>query len=285
MLEKQISNFSYVDEFLSDLQVADKAKLTIKCYKKFLYYFFTEVPIPISEITFEDVLTWQELYQVDKAKKTVIQRLAILSSFFDFCVFEGYMEKNLVKPWWHPKKPNLLPRCLKFKDHMRLKVAAEELSLRDRAIFAIIDDTGIRRSEVSRLDVKDIDLDSRTAKVIAKGNKPHPVHFSKPCAYILKRYLVNSGINDGPLFRNQRGDRLSDRAIYNVINNIGKRAKLKRRLGPHILRHTFGTEMLANGASLAEVASALGHNSPQTTRIYARIPSEMLALKYRRCMG
>jgi site-specific recombinase XerD len=111
------------------------------------------------------------------------------------------------------------------------------------------------------------------------------VHFSETCAILLTEYLETHPKDAAALFLNQHGDRLCRQSIYNIVSRLGKKAGLVCKLGPHRLRHTFATNLLARGADLGFIAGELGHADLNTTRIYANLPDPQLVAHYRQYMG
>lgn len=183
---------------------------------------------------------------------------------------------------WRPRLPRTLPKYLNSSELARVKIKAEKLSPRDRALVGFLLSSGCRRSEVSGLDVEDIDLDNRTARVLGKGNKIREVHFDEESALILKQYLNNRPKDKKPLFLNQFKERLMPIGIYAITTKLGKKADLLNSFSPHCCRHTFATNMIARGAELEFIGNELGHRDLNTTRIYARILSEQIIAAYRK---
>lgn len=275
-----------LNEYLLNLKIENKAEATVLKYRDYLERFLKECAIPIDKLTSDDVLTWLKEFSQDKKPKTVDLIYSILSSFFQFCLAEEYMESMVMKKRWKPKIPDTLPKYLNDQEVARLKRAAENISQRDRAIVLFLLSTGCRESEVVNLSIQDVDLDKRTAIVIGKGKKIRHVHFSEECAIVLKDYLrTRSGEQTEPLFLNKFGQRLGKNGIYLVVRKLGKHAGFVQSLHPHVLRHTFATNMLARGADLQFIADEMGHSDLNTTRIYARIPTEEMIAKYQNIMG
>lgn len=275
-----------LNAYLLKLKVDKKAEATIDKYLWILNRFFCECSIPLNNLTSEDVLKWLNEFSVNKKAKTIDLVLSCFSSFFKFCLEEDYMENMVIKKRWKPKIPQALPKYLNEEEYARVKLAAESLSLRDRALILFFCTSGCRRQEVSDLNIQDINLVQRTAKVMGKGKKIRTVHFSEECALILKDYLkTRSFDNAEPLFINRKGLRLLPKGIYEITKKLGKKAGLKQLLHPHIFRHTFATNMLARGADIVFIADEMGHRNLNTTRTYARILTEDMILAYQNKMG
>lgn len=141
-----------------------------------------------------------------------------------------------------------------------MKVTAENVPPRDRALILFLFSSGCRSSEVSRLSIQDVNLENRSAEVTGKGKRIRRVHFSEECAIALSDYLqtrTSKGIE--PLFLDNSRQRIQTKAIYYIIRKLGKMAGMKKSLYLHCCRHTFATNTLARGATLEFIADQLGH--------------------------
>ncbi|MGX9133251.1 tyrosine-type recombinase/integrase [Rummeliibacillus sp. JY-2-4R] len=275
-----------LNEYLLSLKLANKAEATISKYCSILERFFSECAVPINDLTSNDVLKWFQEFSVGKKERTLDLVLSTLSSFFKFCIAEDYLETMVIKNRWRPKIPHSLPKYLNEHEYARVKMAAEQLPLRDRALVLFLFSSGCRRFEVSQLTIQDVDIDRRTAKVKGKGKKIRNIHFSQECTIVLKEYLqTRSGNPTEPLFMNKFGNALGQTGIYKITTKLGKMAGLEQTLHPHCFRHTFATNMLARGAEIEFIADEMGHADLNTTRIYARIPTEDMMLAYQNKMG
>lgn len=275
-----------LNEYLLGLKIANKAEATITKYKSILELFLSECTIPLQELSTDDVFKWIQGYSVDKKEKTMDLVLSTLSSFFKFCLEEDYVEKMLLKKRWRPIIPQSLPKYLNEQEYSRVKIAAEQLPLRDRGLVLFLFSSGCRKSEVIQIRIQDVDFEKRTVKVIGKGNKIRSVHFSIECALVLQAYLRTREYKlTDPLFLNRWGQPLQQTGVYLVTKKIGKLAELPQPLHPHCCRHTFATSLLAKGADLQFIADEMGHSDLNTTRVYARIPTEDMLLAYQNIMG
>jgi integrase/recombinase XerD len=273
-----------LNQYLLSLKQAYKAEATVIKYRWILERFLRECSVSLEDLKPDDVQKWLNQWSQGKKAKTVDLFLSCLSSFFKFCLAEEYMEKVVVKKRWRPRMSQPLPRYLNEQEYARVKLAAESLSVRNRALILFLFSSGCRRFEVSKLNICDVNLERRTAKVNGKGNKIREVHFSEECALVLKDYLRTRSFKEtDPLFINPKGLRLLPKGIYEIINRLGK--KLGIKLHPHCFRHTFATNLLARGADIEFIAEEMGHANLNTTRIYARIPTEDMMSAYQNKMG
>ncbi|MBM7690750.1 integrase/recombinase XerD [Peribacillus deserti] len=276
---------SILNDYLLKLKIANKAEATITKYRWVLERFFSECRFSLGELTSNHVQEWLNEFSKGKKPKTIDLFLSVLSSFSKFCLAEEKKEYMVVKKRWRPKIPQSLPKYLNEQEYSRVKVAAESLSLRDRAIILFLFSSGCRRTELANLSIEDVNIDRRTARVKGKGKKIRDIHFSQECALVLTEYLrIRQHDGTGPLFMGRYGP-LKGQGIYQIIKKLGQAAELTQSLHPHSCRHTFATNLLARGADLQFIGDEMGHANLNTTRIYARIPTEDMILAYQNKMG
>ena len=278
------SNKLIANEYLIGLKLANKSEATIDKYRRILEKFLMDCPKIIGELVAEDIHTWLIQNYGDKKARTKELVLGALSGFFKFCLAEEYINGMLIKNRWRPKIPQSLPKYLNEYELARVKIQAERMSIRDRALIEFMYSSGCRRSEVIGLNVEDINLKKRTAQVVGKGKKIREVHFSQAAALLLEEYLHNHPKDIQALFVGRFNKRLGATGIYRICRILGEKAGLAYNLSPHMSRHTFATNMLARGAELEFIGEELGHRDLNTTRIYARIPSEEIMSEYRKRM-
>jgi integrase/recombinase XerC len=194
-----------------------------------------------------------------------------------------------------PKKSKSLPAFLSEEEVNDLldnnRTRTDKLALRDQAILELLYASGLRCSETISLKISDIDFQQQTLTIIGKGDKERIVPFSDVAAEALKTYLEKSRkilIKDpladtGVCFVNSHGGPLSERGLETVVSNSAKKAGFELALHPHMLRHTFATELLNNGADLRTIQELLGHASIQTTAIYTHVTYADLKKTYDSC--
>ncbi|CAI2600217.1 Tyrosine recombinase XerC [Apilactobacillus kunkeei] len=233
------------------------------------------------------------LKQCDESRNTVIRKISSLRSFFYFLERNDVVSQNPFDQVNLKKHPNHLPRFFYQKELYELFEAAkrgksEMLSYRNYAIIEILYDTGMRVSECVNLQFSDIDFDNRIIKVIGKGNKQRYLPFGNYLIKALKQYQTNCRdllVNKyhkhhDYVFVNQYGDELTSRGVEYILDEIVKQTSLTTNIHPHMLRHTFATEMLNNGADLRTVQELLGHSSLSTTQIYTHVSNDHLLRDY-----
>jgi site-specific recombinase XerD len=283
---KEESTRTIMNEYLLGLKLANKSEKTIRNYRLFLERFFAECTVPLKLLTAEEVRRDLKQFTQGKKERTVDAYLSALTSFFQFCLAEEYLENVVIKKRWRPKIPQSLPKYLNEMEYSKVKIVAENLAPRDRALILFLFSSGCRSSEVSNLLIQDVNLEKRTAEVTGKGKRIRNVHFSEECSIALYEYLHSRSYKkEEPLFLSNSGQHLTTYTIYSITRKIGSKAGLPKTLHPHCCRHTFATNMLARGATLELIADELGHVNLNTTRIYARILSEDIISAYQNKMG
>lgn len=274
-----------IDELLCAKEQAGRSPHTIKNLEWVLVSFFIESGKKLEDITPEDILCWIDKRYSKKQTSTRNQRLSMLSSFFKYCVAKEYIGKLPLKKTWRRTLPPPTPKCLDEIAVSKLRVTSENMPLRDRLIITLLESTGIRRAELQGLNLNKIDLEQRIAVIIGKGNRKREIDFTEKATFLLDQYIAQRKSKEEALLVNNKGTRLSDRSIYNIVARAGKTAALGETLHPHKIRHTYASVLLANGADLPFVAEALGHRSVNTAKRYGRIPTKEMLMVYDRAMG
>jgi integrase/recombinase XerD len=189
-----------------------------------------------------------------------------------------------------PKVPDGIPKAIteaEVTSILDAVVGNEPRNLRDRAILEVMYAAGLRISELTGLDVRDVDFEQSLLRVFGKGAKERVVPIGKTARGAISDYLANgrTALHHGQravdaLFLNARGGRLSRQGCYHIIKHYGNRAGLGDRLTPHVLRHSCATHMLERGADIRIVQELLGHASISTTQVYTKVSPERLRTIY-----
>ena len=227
------------------------------------------------------------------AKRTQARRLSTVRSFFRWACREGRVEESPASAVRTPKLEKTLPRHLRPGEVENLLEAEERdgpLAERDRAIAELLYATGLRVGELVSLDWSDLDLAARVLRVVGKGGKERMVPFGQPATTALKGWRkvwaeVRSGHDgldeDEPVFLNFRGGRLSDRAVRLILDRRQQAGGGLQDVHPHMLRHSFATHLLEEGADLRTIQELLGHSSLGTTQRYTHVDIERMLRVYR----
>ena len=192
-------------------------------------------------------------------------------SFFRWLAEEERIAKNPTLRLREPKLPPRIPKALTLDEVETLRDACS--SPFEHALVEFFFASGCRIGEVHRIDRRVIDTDRRAVMVLGKGGKEREVYYGARCAIWLRRYLATRHDDDAALFVTERNPhrRVSIHQVQYVFKRIAKRCGLEARVTPHVLRHTYGTFLLNQGAPLAAVQTLMGHSKPTTTQLYAQL--------------
>lgn len=220
---------------------------------------------------------------------TVARVLAAVRGYHKFLVREGVSKADPAEPVGAPRVPRSLPRALPLEDVERLLAAVPTdgaIAQRDTAILELLYAAGLRISELTSLDVDDLDLDERSVRCIGKGSKERIVPLGRAAVDSLHRYLTQARPTmarpaSGPaVFLNARGTRLTRQGCWKLLKKHAAAANVRRRISPHTLRHSFATHLLDGGADIRVVQELLGHASVSTTQVYTLVSREKLREVY-----
>ena len=224
-----------------------------------------------------------------RAESTVSRKLSTLRVFLGFLHRMGYLDENAARVVHRGSPGRTLPAFLSQSQVTTLFESMSESdlpSLRDRAILELLYSSGLRLSELHGLNVRDVDLEAGTVRVLGKGRKERISPVGRKAAEAIRSYLDTDREIDGAdpdtcLFVSRTGNRLSRRQIQRIVARWLASATGGEALSPHALRHTFATHLLDEGADLLAVKELLGHASLSTTRIYTHTSRERLLETYR----
>jgi integrase/recombinase XerC len=232
------------------------------------------------------------------SKATAARKLAALRSFFRHLNKLGIVQENPAEGVRTPKHGKPMPVYLSVDDMFRLIDTVEpsgELGLRNRAILETLYSAGVRVSELSGLNMDDVDLGSGVIRVLGKGSKERIVPIGRKAVEAIAAYRnyiggkrkkgipadpVNDAEKGGALFLNHRGGRLTTRSIARVVAGFARACGLAVPVSPHALRHSFATHLLDAGADLRAVQELLGHRSLSTTQRYTHVSIDRLMAAY-----
>ncbi|MBP2100323.1 tyrosine recombinase XerC [Enterococcus rivorum] len=240
-----------------------------------------------------DVRTYLSfLYDKKYSRNSISRKIASLRSFYQFLLKNEEIKENPFS-YVHMKKKQLrLPRFFYEKEMDALFESAQgtrPLDLRNQALLEILYGTGIRVSECANLTLQAIDFSAGVLLIHGKGNKDRYVPFGSFASDSLKEYLdygrailmTKYGKEHNYVFINHHGEQITPTGIEYVLNQLIKKSTLNSDIHPHMLRHTFATHLLNNGADMRTVQELLGHANLSTTQIYAHVTKESLQKNYR----
>lgn len=265
-----------LNEFLDYLSLEKGySQETIKAYKTDLKLFFSK----FSEITEETLENYLRSLNYEGLKGSSIERkIFSLKSYLKYLNLRGYEEGKLWTKLRSIRKDRRLPKPIRMEE---IEKIFSQTNLRERTIFGALYDTGIRVSELVAIQVKDIDFTEGFLKVKGKGSVERLVPLSKNLMLTLKEYMKEKGIKEGYLFTEKDSPLpLTRQAVFIILKELAEKAGLKRKISPHMFRHTFATRLLKGGADLRSVQEILGHKSITTTQIYTLVEDEALKTAY-----
>ncbi|MEO1781777.1 MULTISPECIES: tyrosine recombinase XerC [Enterococcus] len=226
------------------------------------------------------------------SRNTISRKIASLRAFYQFLLREEVIAENPFTYVHLKKKNQKLPRFFYEKEMAALfeAVAGEEpLQQRNRGLLEILYGSGLRVSECANLKLGDIDWSGGVLLVLGKGNKERYVPFSEHARGALQEYLAEGRQTlmakkkqtHSFIFVNNQGNPLTSRGIRYILDQVIKKSSLDSQIHPHMLRHTFATHLLNNGADMRTVQELLGHVNLSSTQIYAHVTKESLQKNYR----
>ena len=245
----------------------------------------------LDHITIRDFLG--HLVGKGNGKRSVARKLASLRSFFRFLHRRGELESNPAQLVATPRQPVRIPRFLTIRQMQELLSLPDPSSdggRRDRAILEVLYGTGVRVGELVSLNLGSVALEEALLRVRGKGRKERLVPFGRPAAEALREYLPirnrivrarRSTRLTEALFVNLRGGRLSARSVQRMLEGYVQQCSGVTSVHPHLLRHTFATHLLNNGADLRSIQELLGHENLSTTQKYTHLSVDELVRIYR----
>lgn len=285
-------------DYLSYLRVErGSSSLTIEAYQRDLADFvsFCEEKgiMQVEQATREDIVDFENaLFARGLAPSTVDRRISVLKGFYRFLVREGYLTTTPTALIKLPKTPEKLPDVLTIDQITQMlsePVKPTPTAKRDRAILEVLYGCGLRVSECVGLSLANLVLEEGYFRVFGKGGKERFVPISGAALRSLVIYLnegrpqlVRSNVNnDGAVFLNARGGRLTRQSVHSVVARAGLVIGVKN-LHPHTLRHSFATHLLEGGADLRVIQELLGHADISTTQIYTHVNRAHVREEYQR---
>jgi integrase/recombinase XerC len=245
----------------------------------------------VDHITIREWLS--SLHTAQKKKTSVARKLAALRTFFQFLVREGVLELNPAKLVATPRLEKKLPNHLSVEDAVRFIETPDtetDLGKRDRAILEFLYATGVRVSELTKLNLNDVDFKEKLVRVTGKRRKQRILPFGDPALHAVLNYLSvrnqflrNAAAeerDDQALFLNYQGTRITTRSVGRMVDKYIQICAGIHNISPHSLRHSFATHLLDSGADLRDIQELLGHARLSTTQIYTHVSMEKLIEVY-----
>jgi integrase/recombinase XerC len=270
--------------------------LTVQAYAKDLEQFFLFVELEfnfcdITIITHQHIRSWMAALNEHKnAARSINRKLSSLKSFFKYCLKMGEVNKLPTQKIISPKAAKRLPNFVHEKQIGTLltEVSGPESfeEFTQQLIIELLYGTGMRRAELKNLKVSDVDFYAKTIRILGKGNKVRVVPATEVLLDLCEKYLTARQNNNVQAIENllvlKNGKPLYDKYIYNVVQQQLALHSTQSKKSPHVLRHTFATQLLNNGAQLNAVKDLLGHASLAATQVYTHNSIEKLKASFKK---
>ena len=260
--EGYLSDLTLFIEYLNQNNISDLKKVEYNDIRMFINY----------------------LYDLGYKNTTISRHISALKSFFKYLKINKIIDNNPCTLISNPKKEKRLPKYLNYEDTEKLLNAFDNnnyIGLRNSLILEILYSTGIRVSEITNIKFKDINMSDKTIKITGKGNKERYAYFGTTCSNLIKDYCKNSykKLNKNNLeylILSKTGKKINERQIRDVVDEAAILAHIDIKISPHVLRHTFATHMLNEGADLRSVQELLGHENLSTTQVYTHLSNDRI---------
>jgi integrase/recombinase XerC len=281
-----------IEDFILYLSVERNLSThTLKAYRKDLEMFREFIvreygaDASVGSVTHLVIRRYLALLHKDHKKSSIGRKLAAIRTLYKYLLREGKVSKNPAELVSTPKKEKKVPFHLNIDEVTALVEAPrgkDILSERDRVILETLYSCGIRVSELTGLNVGDVDMERGMVRVLGKGGKERIVPLGRHAATAISVYLGSRSCppHDAPFLLNARGGRLTSRSVARIIDKYILKLAAMKKTSPHTLRHTFATHMLEGGADLRAIQELLGHASLSTTQKYTHVSIDRLMEVY-----
>lgn len=270
---------------------------TIKSYQNDLeqFHFFinkTYQDKSIESISHAHIRSWMvELVENNISSKSINRKISTLRSYFNFLMKNDLVQKNPTLKIVAPKVAKKLPEFVQEKNMALLFdiiIDGDYEEFRNRLIVEFFYSTGIRRIELINIEDNDIDKANKVVKVLGKGNKERIIPLSSDFIFKIEKYIVlrnehfEGRLSSDTLFVSNKGVKMYPKLVYNIVKSYLSTITTAKKKSPHILRHTFATHMMNQGADLNAVKELLGHANLAATQIYTHNSIEKLKEVYKK---
>ncbi len=282
-----------IEDYLFELEIRNYSHNTIKTYRSIINNFHNFLTNENELKTEIQVLrAFKRYIRYLKREKNVSQNYIYLVTVVVKKFFE-YNGIHLLEEVKTPKRTKSLPKSLN-EDEVKSLINAldsydpvdsssptsESLKLRNKLILALLYSSGLRVSELVTLQINHVDFDERTIRIRGKGEKDRIVLFDDDTKIMLEEFLQKRSCDSEYLFVNRQGNHLTPRYVQMMIKDYARVAGIKKKVTPHILRHSFATHLLKNGVDIRAIQQLLGHSNLSTTQIYTSVDMETLKNVY-----
>ena len=275
----------YISQYLEYLEIErGLADNTLLAYRSDLYSlsdFLLSIDVQeLSSISRMHLNMYiKSLYDKKYTPRSITREIASIKGFFKWLSISECITHNPALAVEQPKLPKRLPKVLSMKEINEL--LSSGMSILDKAVLELLYAAGLRVSELSDIQLNNIDLNSRYLRCTGKGSKERIVPIGKKACVAIKKYLQEReyilkkyNLKSKYCFIKENGKKLTRQDVYVFINSLGK--NINKDISPHTIRHSFATHLLENGADLRVVQELLGHSDVSTTQLYTHISKKRL---------
>ena len=287
-MKKNIELSKNIENYLNYLLY--ERKLSKNTYESYRYNIIKINKYFDKDITYlneDDIRTF--LYNSKESSKTNAHYLAALKSFYEYMQDLEVIKKSPCENIKSPKIEKNLPKYITFDEINRLLDIdlRKPIDYRNKAMLELLYATGMRISELLNLTLSNINIDDASVKVMGKGSKERFIPISDVTIKYLQEYInvyrnliLNTKTSDY-LFINYTGNKMSRQGFFKILKELAEKCNIDKDISPHILRHSFATHLLNNGADLRVIQELLGHENISTTEIYSHISNEKIKDDYK----
>ncbi|SOB92952.1 integrase/recombinase XerC [Ureibacillus xyleni] len=291
----QVESKTALEQFIRYIQLEKNFSVhTVREYefdiKEFLSFLVTECITDLNDVEYIHARNYvTKLYDDKKARTSISRKISSIRSFFKFLNREFDLNDAAFRSLYHPKREKRLPHFFYEEELSQLfekNFGEDPKSIRNIALLELLYATGIRVSECTSIELEDVDLHYSIIRVMGKGRKERIIPFGQFAHDALVRYIdevrpkLIKNQNHRKLFVNLRGGELTSRGVSYILEEMINKAAMNTKIYPHMLRHTFATHLLNNGADIRTVQELLGHANLSSTQKYTHVTKEHLRSTY-----
>jgi len=282
----------YIDDFVRYLSLEKRFSLhTVQAYKNDLLEFESFISqnfqVALIDVSHNFIRSWVvALMENAISPRSVRRKISTLSGFYKYLIIRNVISSSPVDKVPLPKVPKKLPVFVEENTMNFLFdssfFTSDEIGVRDKAVILLIYHTGMRLSELISIKLSGLDFVKNTVKVLGKRNKERILPFSFEINETLKLYLSYREVLGGDyLFVTPKGEKMYPKLVYRIVHNYLSKVSSLNKTSPHVLRHTFATHLLNNGADLNSIKELLGHANLSATQIYTHNSLEKIKSIYK----